>query len=71
MTYYKIYSTVYGAKRASHNEAVKRGCSGTTQYWWSWITHEDGRAALRSSEQVDDTWVTELDESWFPKTDEI
>ena len=71
MMYYKIYASESGAKRASRKEAVKRGCTGTTQYWYGWIVHEDGRAALRSSEKVDETWVSELDDSWFPETEMI
>ena len=67
MMYYKIYASESGAKRASRKEAVERGCTGTTQYWYGWIVHKDGRAALRSQEQVDSTWVSELDESWFPE----
>ena len=67
MMYYKIFDTVDEAKAFSHQEALDRGCTGTTQYWYGWIVHEDGRAALRSQEQVDETWVSELDESWFPE----
>jgi hypothetical protein len=32
--YYKIYPTEEEAKEVSHQEALDRGCSGTTLYWW-------------------------------------
>lgn len=64
--YYKIYASVSGAKRASRNEAIKRGCGGSTEYWWGWVVHEDGRAALCAKTKVNDDWVDELDPSWFP-----
>jgi len=64
---YKIYATEEEAKEASHQEALDRGCSGTTQYWWSWQVHpETGECALKSSEEVEG-WTDTLDESWFPK----
>jgi hypothetical protein len=31
---YLIFSTKELAEQRDHEEAVRRGCEGTTQYWW-------------------------------------
>lgn len=50
--YYKIYPTEEEAKEVSQQEALDRGCSGTTQYWWSWQVHpETGECALKRPDQ--------------------
>ena len=63
---YKVFDTLEEAMAYSQAEALKRGCTGTTKYWWSWITHEDGRSALCGEE-----FEEELDDSWFPKNEEM
>ena len=65
MTHYKIFNTVEQAMQESREEALRRGVNGVTTYWWSWIVHEDGRAALVGVGE--DT----LDETWFPDPDLI
>ena len=61
---YMIFASKEEAIAYSKAEAERRGCTGdVTQYWWSWIVHEDGRAALVGVGE--DT----LDETWFPDPD--
>jgi hypothetical protein len=44
---YMIFNSEDEAIAYSQAEAERRGCFGdVTKYWWSWIVHEDGRAAL-------------------------
>lgn len=65
--YYKIFDRLDDAMAFSGREAMRRGCSGTTQYWWSWKMHPtDGRCALLSDTKHDETWVDSLGEDWLP-----
>ena len=63
---YMIFNSEDEAIAYSQAEAERRGCFGdVTKYWWSWIVHEDGRAALVGVGQ------DELDESWFSNNEVI
>ena len=63
---YMIFNSEDEAIAYSQAEAERRGCFGdVTNYWWSWIVHEDGRAALVGVGE------DELDESWFPKDEAL
>ena len=42
---YLIFPTEQAAMDRNHEIAVAQGCSGTTQYWFSWIV-KDPEAAL-------------------------
>ena len=77
---YKIFASKEEAMAYSKAEAVRRGCRGdVTMYWWSWIVHEDGRAALVADDVathdedgnvvVPEGWVDALSEDWTPETD--
>ena len=68
--YYKIFDTQQEALDFSRAEALRRGCTGVTQYWYSHKLHEDGRCALVSSEPVEG-FDDLLDESWNPKQEEL
>lgn len=66
---YKIFNSLQEAQLESQQEAQRRGCRGITTHWWSWITHDDGRAALVSSDNESFTDV--LDDSWFEQPESL
>jgi hypothetical protein len=47
---YRIFESVEKADTVSRAEAITRGCSGVTTYWWQILVHPDGRAALALQE---------------------
>lgn len=43
---YLKYNTCKEAKNKSSQEAILRGCSGKTQYWFQWQETEDNKYVL-------------------------
>ena len=39
---YLIFETQVAAEQRDHEEAVRRGCAGVTQYWWGISELESG-----------------------------
>lgn len=47
MTSYLIFSNLAAAQSRSHQQAVAKGCSGDTDYWWAQVVNQStGQAAL-------------------------
>jgi hypothetical protein len=47
MTSYLIFSDLASAQARSHQQAVAKGCTGDTDYWWAQIVNQStGQAAL-------------------------
>lgn len=47
MTSYLIFPDLASAQARSQQQAIAKGCTGTTEYWWGQITNPStGQAAL-------------------------
>lgn len=68
---YIIFNSLSEAQDYSRDEAVTRGCSGTTQYWYAITEHpSDGRAAVNiGDDEVEHETVAELPDDWLPVDD--
>lgn len=53
----------------SHTEAVKRGCTGSTVYWWNVIEHpSNGSLAIElPDEELMDGIIDTLPDDWNPQ----
>jgi hypothetical protein len=47
-----IFTTKEELDLANHNEAIKRGCEGTTLFWFSTAELTDGTFALITDENI-------------------
>jgi len=47
MSRYLVFPDLSAAKDRSSQQAVAKGCDGTTEYWWAAVSHPtSGQAAL-------------------------
>ena len=51
---YLIFETKEAAEQRDHEEAVRRGCTGTTQYWWGVTELESGFGLAVGEDQLQD-----------------
>ena len=48
---YLIFENQEAANQRNNEEAIRRGCHGVTQYWWS-MTEVDGQYKLSIGEDI-------------------
>jgi hypothetical protein len=79
---YLIFPDFASAQSRSHQQAIAKGCTGETQYWWECIANVatgQGAVGIADSGDYDSSGLTEAevaalvlldpnDLNWFPNT---
>lgn len=68
---YLVFSTAAEAEQRSREEAISRGCSGNTLYWWDWAEGADGRAVLLLGADIADGSISALPSDWIEQAESV